>query len=67
MHDFMIKTDDHHNKHIYIDGKELHGITSIDISLRVNEIPEITLQMVADPKELHISGANVSAQTTMGI
>lgn len=67
MPDFNITTDKHGKRHFYVDGQELRGITAVDIHMRYDEIPVVNLEMLVNPKELTIDGANVTAQQVMDI
>lgn len=67
MPDFDITTDEHGKKHFYVNGQELYGITAVDIRMRCDEIPVVNLEMLVNPRELTIDGANVTAQQVMDI
>lgn len=67
MPDFKITTDEHGKRHFYVSGQELHGITAADIHMRFDEIPVVNLEMLVNPTELTIDGAQVTAQQMMDV
>lgn len=67
MPEFNITTDEHGNWHFSVGGQELHGITAVDISMRLKELPVVKLEMIALPNEVHIDKASVTAQQVMDI
>lgn len=67
MPDFDIVTDEHGVRHFYANGQELYGITAVDIHMRYDEVPVVNLEMVVNPRQLTIDGANVTAQQRMDI
>lgn len=65
MPDFKLITDSHGVKHFYVNGTEIPGIIEAEISLHLNEIPTVKLTILANPTELTVDGANVTAQQMM--
>lgn len=67
MPSFEIRGDEMHRQRVYVDGKELFGIKSVDIHLEEAAVPLVKIVMIADPKELVIEGAQVTAQQMMDL
>lgn len=45
-----------HDSHIFIDGKEIKGVTKVVVSQAVGEVPQITLDLLMDAFQIAAEG-----------
>ena len=57
-HNVSIKTEDGITR-IWIDGQEVKGVVSADVSFRVNELSLVTLQLLSDKIKIEADDSKV--------